>query len=209
MVEVAYPTINSAAAYNALRLTRLAGGKPVGIVGLPRERLGASASTTPGLEGQRRASIIMGVPDAAALLARHTSVRPISGLAPFRPGVVALFSGPIATKAHVVAAFGRFDPEREGRRQRGRPARATSPRRAAYTYEGGHGVGITASRQGAGGFPGPSGVTARAGRVETRFLGFRACSHGPFPARDGRPRRGASRRHLTGAVGTSEIHDGS
>jgi putative intracellular protease/amidase len=105
-------------------------------------RIGA----TPGL----KASAVLdyyGVPDVRAYLERHASdhvYRPISGLAPFRRALVLLLSGPLATQAHVVAAFGQYDPNV-------RPGTSSvdlindDPNADVYAYRGGHGVSITAS----------------------------------------------------------------
>ena len=82
-----------------------------------------------------------------AYLQRHSvdhNDRPISGLAPFRPSVVSLFSGPIATSARVVAAFGQFDPNVWADTSSADLIR-DDPHAHVYTYPGGHGVTITAS----------------------------------------------------------------
>jgi hypothetical protein len=104
-------------------------------------------AATPGL----RVSAVLdyyGVPDIQAYLQRHSgdhNDRPISGLAPFRPSLVSLLSGPIATSAHVVAAFGQYDPNVRADTSSADLLR-DDPNAQSYTYPGGHGASITASR---------------------------------------------------------------
>jgi hypothetical protein len=59
--------------------------------------------------------------------------------------VVSLLTGPIATSAHVVAAFGVFDPDVQPDTSSADVLR-DDPDARVYTYPGGHGVSITASR---------------------------------------------------------------
>jgi hypothetical protein len=89
-----------------------------------------------------------GVPDVRAYLQRHAgdhNYRPISGLAPFRPPLISLLSGPVATQAHVVGAFGQYDPNVRADTSSTDLLR-DDPNADVYTYSGRHGVSITASR---------------------------------------------------------------
>lgn len=148
VVQVSNPKINSPAALTALagQIRKQAHGRAVGLVGFSAGgALALRIAATPGLKVD---SVLdyYGVPDVRAFLNRHTGTTdPIAGLAPFRAPVVAALSGPVATSAHVVGAFGAGDPHV--------PAAASEadlgadvPGAATYTYAGGHGVKITASR---------------------------------------------------------------
>jgi dienelactone hydrolase len=149
-IQLSNPTMNTAAAFNAMgrKIVTLAHGDAIGLVGFSAGgalalRLGA----TPGL----KVSAVLdyyGVPDVRAYLRRHAVdrfYRPISGLAPFRAHVVSELSGPITTSGAIVAVFGLLDPHV--------PANLSSsdllrdaPDTHIYTYPGGHGASITASR---------------------------------------------------------------
>src|SRR5262249_1354437 len=89
-----------------------------------------------------------GVPDVQAYLQRHSvdhNYRPISGLAPFRAPIVSLLSGPVATSARVVGAFGQSDPNVRADTSTADLLR-DDPQAHVYTYAGAHGAPITASR---------------------------------------------------------------
>ena len=149
VVQLANPAINSAAAYNALahRVVKLAHGQTVGLVGFSAGgALALHIATTPGL---KVSSVLdyYGVPDVRAYLQRHAGdhvYRPISGLAPFRDSLVSTLSGPIGTSAHVVAAFGEFDPNVRADTSAA-DLLQDDPGADVYTYPGAHGVAITAS----------------------------------------------------------------
>lgn len=150
VVQLSYPAVNTAAAFEALagRLAALAHGQAVGLVGFSAGgALALRLASTPGL---KVAAVLdyYGVPDVRAYLQRHAAdhnVRPVSGLAPFRPSAVALLSGPVATTAHVVAAFGRDDPNVRADTSSADLLR-DDPAAHVDTYPGGHGAPITASR---------------------------------------------------------------
>jgi dienelactone hydrolase len=152
VVQLATPAINTAAAFNALAgaVVKLAHGQNVALVGFSAGgALALRLAATPGL-GPRVSAVLdyYGVPDVRAYLQRHRAdhnVRPISGLAPFRASVVSLLSGPVATPAHVVAAFGRNDPNVRADTSSA-DLLQDDPGAAIYTYNGAHGVPITASR---------------------------------------------------------------
>lgn len=149
VVQLAYPAIRSPATFQALaaRVANLAHGQNVGLIGFSAGgALALRIAATPGLKVNAVLDYY-GVPDVEAYLQRHSrdhNVRPISGLSPFRPPLVSLLSGPLATRAHVVAAFGRFDPN-----VRSDTSSADllhdDPNADVYTYPGAHGVSITAS----------------------------------------------------------------
>jgi dienelactone hydrolase len=150
VVQLSNATINTPAAYNALarKVVRLAHGQDVGLVGFSAGgALAIHLAATPGLKVNAVLDYY-GVPDIRAYLQRHSvdhDLRSISGLAPFRPSLVAFPSGPLATSARVIAAFGARDPHV-------RPDTSSAdllrddPFAHVYTYPGGHGVSITASR---------------------------------------------------------------
>jgi hypothetical protein len=115
VVQLSNPTINTPTAYNALarKIARLAHGQSLGLVGFSAG--GALAMRLAAAPGLMVSAVLdhYGVPDIRAYLQRHSvdhDLRPISGLAPFRPPLVSLLSGPLATSAHVIAAFGERDP---------------------------------------------------------------------------------------------------
>jgi len=150
VVQLSNATINTPAAYDALarKVVKLAHGHDVGLVGFSAGgALAEHLAATPDLN-VKAVLDYYGVPDIRVYLQRHSvdhDLRPILGLAPFRPPLVALLSGPIATSAHVIAAFGARDPHV-------RPDTSSAdllrddPSAHIYTYTGGHGVSITASR---------------------------------------------------------------
>jgi dienelactone hydrolase len=150
VVQLSNTTINTPAAYNALarKIVKLAHGQDIGLVGFSAGgALAIHLAATPGLKVNAELDYY-GVPDIRAYLQRHSidhKLRPISGLAPFRPAVVSLLSGPLATSARVIAAFGERDPNV-------RPDTSSAdllrddPSAHIYTYAGGHGVSIAASR---------------------------------------------------------------
>ncbi len=150
VVQLANPRVNTPAGVAALahRVAVLAHGQSVGLVGFSAGgALALRVAATPGLH----VSAVLdyyGVPDVRAFLNRHAAdhfVRPISGLAPFRANTVAAFSGPLNTSAHVVAAFGQSDPNVRADTSAA-DLLADHPGAAVYTYPGGHGASITASR---------------------------------------------------------------
>jgi dienelactone hydrolase len=126
----------------------MAHGQEVGLVGFSAGgALAIHLAATPGL----KADVVLdyyGVPDIRAYLERHIvdhNLRPISGLAPYRPPLVALLSGPLATSAHVIAAFGARDLHVRPDTSSADLLRDDQSAHI-YTYPGGHGVSITASQ---------------------------------------------------------------
>lgn len=150
VVQLTNPPINSAAAFKALaaRVTRLAHGQSVGLVGFSAGgALALRIAATPGLNVQAVLDYY-GVPDVRSYLQRHANdrnFRPISGLAPFKAPLVSLLSGPVMTRAFVVAAFGQFDPNVRADTSSSDLLR-DDPAAHVYVYPGGHGVAVTASR---------------------------------------------------------------
>jgi len=150
VVQLANPAINSAAAYLSLAaaVARRAHGQSVGLVGFSAG--GALALRLAAAPGLKVSAVLdyYGVPDVRAYLERHArdhNFRPISGLAPFRPALVSLLSGPLVTGAHVVAAFGLRDPNVRAVTSSADLLR-DDPSADVYTYPGAHGVPISASR---------------------------------------------------------------
>jgi dienelactone hydrolase len=151
-VQLSYGQINSAAAFRSLSasITRMAHGQTIGLVGFSAGgALALRIAATPGLKVGAVLDYY-GVPDVRAFLQRHAQdhfyrPRPIAGLSPFRPAIVSLLSGPVETQAHVVAAFGLSDPN-VGAVTSSADLFDDDPAAVVYTYAGGHGVSITASR---------------------------------------------------------------
>ncbi len=150
VVQLSNPAIHSAAAFRSLaaKVVKLAHGQTIGLVGFSAGgALALHIAETPGL----KVSAVLdyyGVPDVQAYLRRHArdhNFRPISGLAPFRPSLTSLLSGPVTTHAHVVAAFGLSDPNVRADTSSADLLR-DDPSADIYTYHGAHGVPITASR---------------------------------------------------------------
>ena len=148
VVQLSNPNINSPAALQAFenQVKKQAHGQTVGLVGFSAGgALALRVAATPGL---KVSSVLdyYGVPDIAKYLDRHTgNNNPISGLAPFKAPLVAALSGPVATTAHVVGAFGEADPHVNAVASEA-DLLADVPAADVFTYDGGHGVSITASR---------------------------------------------------------------
>ena len=148
VIQVGNARVNSPGALHALeaQIVRQAHGQAVGLVGFSAG--GAIALRVAATPGLKVSSVLdyYGVPDVGAFLNRRTgTTNPVAGLAPFKPAVVAQFSGPVTTAAHVVGAFGAADPHVNAASSAADLV-ADVPGAATYTYAGGHGVGITASR---------------------------------------------------------------
>jgi dienelactone hydrolase len=150
VIQLSNAQINSAAAFKSLTaaVTRMAHGQTVGLAGFSAG--GALALHIAASPGLNVSSVLdyYGVPDVGAYLERHAAdhfYRPISGLAPFRPSLVALLSGPLPPGPHVVAAFGEFDPHVQADTSSA-DLLHDDPNADIYTYAGAHGVPITASR---------------------------------------------------------------
>ena len=148
VVQLANARINSPAALKSLEATivKQAHGQSVGLVGFSA---GGALALRIAAAPRLKVSAVLdyyGVPDVQAYLDRSTgNVNPIAGLAPFKAPVVAALSGPVATSAHVVAAFGQDDPHVVAATSAA-DLRADVPTADVFTYAGGHGVAITASR---------------------------------------------------------------
>ena len=148
VVQLSNPTINSTAALAKLeaQVKKMAHGLTVGLVGFSAGgALALHIAATPGL----KVSAVLdyyGVPDVRDFLDRHTgTTNPIAGLAPFRAPIVAALSGPVTTSAHVVGAFGAADPHVNAAASEA-DLLTDVPDADVFTYAGGHGVAITASR---------------------------------------------------------------
>ena len=150
VIQLSNPAIHSPAAVAKLaaQVMKQAHGQSVGLVGFSAG--GALALRIAATPGVKVSSVLdyYGVPDVRAFLNRHASdhqLNPIAGLAPYKPAVVSRLSGPLTTSAHVVAAFGRADPHVTATTSAA-DLLADNPAATVYTYAGGHGVSITASR---------------------------------------------------------------
>jgi dienelactone hydrolase len=150
VVQLSNGPIHSASAYNSLArsIVKRAHGQAIGLVGFSAGgALALHIATTPGLKVEAVLDYY-GVPDVRLYLQRHSSdhnYRPISGLAPFRDSTVSLLSGPISTSAHIVAAFGQFDPNVRADTSSADLLEDNASAHV-YVYPGAHGVSITASR---------------------------------------------------------------
>ena len=150
VVQLSNPAIHSPGAVDKLaaQIIKRAHGQTVGLVGFSAGgALALRIAATPGL---KVSSVLdyYGVPDVRAFLNRHATdhqLNPIAGLSPFKSAVVNRLSGPLTTSAHVVAAFGQADPHVTATTSAA-DLKADHPGATVYTYAGGHGVGITASR---------------------------------------------------------------
>ena len=148
VVQLAYPRINTVAAFNALaaRIEHQAHGQAIGLVGFS-----AGGALALRLAASLRVSSVLdyyGVPDIQAYRDRHAAdrnFRPIAGLAPYHPKAVSLLSGPVTTSAHIAAAFGQFDPNVRADTSSSDLLHDT-PGADVFTYPGAHGVSIIASR---------------------------------------------------------------
>ena len=149
VVQLGNPAINSPAALTKLagQVAKLADGRSVGLVGFSA---GGALALRVATDSRVHASAVLdyyGVPDVQDFLNRHAAdgfVRPIAGLAPFRPAVVNAFSGSIATTAHIVGAFGQDDPNVAAATSEA-DLKADAPTADVETYPGGHGAAINAS----------------------------------------------------------------
>jgi len=147
-VQLAYPMMATPDAFFGLerQIQSLSHGQPIGIVGF-------SAGGTLALRVATDTAINVvsvldyyGPPDLKDYFLYHKSdrfARYILGRVPFTRTMFNLLSGPIATSAHVVAAFGLIDqnvvvPQSTASLKR------DLPQASIYTYDGPHGVGINA-----------------------------------------------------------------
>ncbi len=148
VVQLSNARINSPGALHALeaQIVKQAHGRTVGLVGFSAGgALALRIAATPGLKVNAVLDYY-GVPDVRNFLNRQTgTTNPIVGLAPFKPAVVTQFSGAVATSAHVVGAFGAADPHVNAATSAADLV-ADVPGANVYSYNGGHGVAITASR---------------------------------------------------------------
>jgi hypothetical protein len=149
-IQVPYPTIAAPAAFFGFekQIERLSHGKPIGIVGFS-----AGGSLAVRIATSKAINVISvldyyGPPDLKDWFRYHGNDRfgsYVRSHVPFTRSAINLFSGPIKTSAHVVAAFGLRDQNVVASQSIGSFARDL-PDATVYTYNGAHGVGISTSR---------------------------------------------------------------
>jgi dienelactone hydrolase len=149
-VQLAYPTIATAGAFYGLeqQIKSLSHGQPIGIVGFSAG--GSLALRIATDKGLHVVAVLdyYGPPDLKAWLHYHGNdrfARYVREHVPFTRAAMNLFSGSIATNAHVVAAFGLRDHNVVASVSEASFKRDL-PDASLYTYDGGHGVGIETSR---------------------------------------------------------------
>jgi len=147
-VQLAYPMMATPAAFFGLerQIQSLGHGQPIGIVGFSAGGTLALRIATD--KAIRVVSVLdcYGPPDLNDYLLYHKSdrfARHILGRVPFTRSAINLLSGPIATNAHVVAAFGLRDANVVAFGSAVSLQRDL-PEASIYTYDGPHGVGINA-----------------------------------------------------------------
>jgi hypothetical protein len=148
-IQLSYPTVSTPAAVQgvAAQIKSLSHGQPVGIVGFSAGgTLALHLAENPAL---RVTDVLAyyGPPDLRDYLSLHRGDRfgrYVRSRVPFTPPVVALLSGPSATTAHIIDAFGLSDPN-----VLAGPSTASFrrdfPQGHVYSYPGPHGVSIRAS----------------------------------------------------------------
>lgn len=149
-VQLAYPMIATPAAFYGLehQIESLSHGQPIGIVGFS-----AGGSLALRIATDKALHVVSvlddyGPPDLRDWFHYHGNdrfSRYVAGHVAFSRAAIDLFSGPIDTNAHVVAAFGLLDRNVVAS-QSAASFERDLPDASICTYDGGHGVGIDASR---------------------------------------------------------------
>jgi hypothetical protein len=149
-IQVPYPTIATPAAFYGLvnHIKGLAHGQPIAIVGFSAG--GSLANRIATIKAINVVSVLdyYGPPDLKDWFRYHGNDRfgnYVRSHVPFTRSAIKLFSGPIKTSAHVVAAFGVRDQNVVASQNMASFVRDL-PEAATYTYYGGHGVGISTSK---------------------------------------------------------------
>jgi hypothetical protein len=148
VIQLAYPTIATPAAFNNLeqRIESLSHGQPIGIVGFSA---GGSLALKIATDKALRVVSVLdyyGPPDLNDYLLYHKTDRfsqYVLGHVPFTLAAMNLLSGPIVTSAHVVGAFGLSDTNVVAS-QSVDSLQRDFPQASIYLYAGPHGVGINA-----------------------------------------------------------------
>lgn len=150
VVQLSYPTVATPAVYHgvARRIAAMSRGKPIGLVGFSAG--GSLAARLSGDESLNVTAVLnnYGPPDLRDWLQYHGRDlygRYVRSRVPFRPMTIDLLSGPSDSQAYVVSAFGSRDRNVQAAQSAADAARSF-PVGKVYTYEGGHGAPITASR---------------------------------------------------------------
>ena len=148
-IQLAYPTIATPAAFYGLerQIESLSHGQPIGIVGFSA---GGSLALRIATDKAIRVVSVLdyyGTPDLKDWFRYHGNdlySRYVLGHVHFSPAAINLFSGSIATNAHVVAALGLRDKNVVAAPNEASFERDL-PQASIYTYDGPHGVGIETS----------------------------------------------------------------
>lgn len=150
VVQLSYPTMATPAAYYGLvrRIAAISKGRPIGLTGFSAG--GSLAARLSGDESLNVTAVLnnYGPPDLRDWLQYHGRDlygRYVRSRVPFRPMTIDLLSGPSNSRAYVVSAFGSRDRNVQAAQSIASAASAF-PIGKVYTYEGGHGAPITASR---------------------------------------------------------------
>jgi len=145
-VQVAYPMMAKPAAFYGLerQIQSLSHGRPIGIVGFSAGGTLALRLATD--KALRVVSVLdyYGPPDLKDYFLFHKFdgyTRYILGHVPFTRAAINLLSGPIATDAYVVSAFGLSDANAVAS-QSAASLQQDLPQSSIYFYDGPHGVGI-------------------------------------------------------------------
>jgi hypothetical protein len=150
VVQVSYPTIGTTRAYYGLArsIARMAGGQTIGLVGFSAG--GTLAARLSGIPSLHVRAVLddYGPPDLRDWIRYHGNDRfaqYVLSHVPFSPKFVDAMSGPSPSTAYIAAAFGQDD-------QNVTPAVSSASFAQdfavghVYTYRGGHGAAIGASR---------------------------------------------------------------
>lgn len=150
VIQLSYPTIGTLRAFHRLadQIARLSDGRPIGLVGFSAG--GTLAARLSGLSELNVKAVLddYGPPDLRAWAQSHGRDRfaqYVFSHVRFSPGFLDAMSGPSPSTAYIAAAFGQQDDNVTA------PVSAASFARDfavghVYTYRGGHGAAIGASR---------------------------------------------------------------
>jgi len=150
VVQLAYPTIATPGDYClvAKRIEAMSRGRPIGLVGFSAG--GTLAARLSGIESLHVTAVLndYGPPDLRDWFQYHgldRFARYVRARVPFSPKTIDLLSGPSDSRAYIASAFGRSD-ENVTAVQSTKSMLSDFSVGKVYTYNGGHGVSITASR---------------------------------------------------------------
>ena len=150
VVQLGYPEIATPSAYYGLatQIKSMSRGRPIGLVGFSAG--GSLASRLSSIESLNVKAVLneYGPPDMRDWYRYHGADRfglYVRSHVPMTPQAVALLSGPSTSKAYIAAAFGSGDRNVTASHSIASFHRDFSAGKS-YTYRGGHGASISASR---------------------------------------------------------------